>query len=307
MVKTAFASPGDEDTGRKNDAIIAELEIMDRPNFYAVLPAHIRYSDKLTWLEKILYAEITALSNKDGHCFATNSYFSKHYKVSERTVRRAITNLTDIGFLFTLYESHGDRTHRKIYLRERAVEEIPMAVIEQSKKPEMRTNLATSKKALDKNVPHNNTIGYRTIGDSINTNTTPPPSEACSVCPAWMGKTPHSRLGKLYELLWEHTFGVPHKLNITGTTGAILKRLLAEYPETMVALFLVVHFEWRGMSGSDNRLHQNLKDNGFPLAWLSIRAETYKSYIIGQMKLDTDEKQAVAVRKAIDGLVSNKS
>jgi hypothetical protein len=38
---------------------------MDQPNYYAIIPSEIRYSKKLTLLQKLLYAEITALSNKE--------------------------------------------------------------------------------------------------------------------------------------------------------------------------------------------------------------------------------------------------
>ena len=38
----------------------------NNPTYYAVLPADVRYDTNLSPQEKILYAEITALSNKEG-------------------------------------------------------------------------------------------------------------------------------------------------------------------------------------------------------------------------------------------------
>jgi len=40
----------------------------EMPNYYSILPASVRYDKKLTLLEKILYSEVTSLSNKDGCC-----------------------------------------------------------------------------------------------------------------------------------------------------------------------------------------------------------------------------------------------
>jgi hypothetical protein len=37
----------------------------EKPSFYAILPADVRYAEDLTSLQKILYAEITALTNKE--------------------------------------------------------------------------------------------------------------------------------------------------------------------------------------------------------------------------------------------------
>lgn len=37
---------------------------METPNYYAVIPAEIRYDKKLKANEKLLYGEITALANK---------------------------------------------------------------------------------------------------------------------------------------------------------------------------------------------------------------------------------------------------
>jgi hypothetical protein len=41
------------------------LKNMETPNFYAIIPADIRYSKELSMFQKLLYAEITALTQKD--------------------------------------------------------------------------------------------------------------------------------------------------------------------------------------------------------------------------------------------------
>ena len=69
------------------------------PSFFSILTADIRYNEQLTANEKILYSEITALTNTKGYCTATNNYFSKIYKVDTRTIQRWLSNLIKHGFI----------------------------------------------------------------------------------------------------------------------------------------------------------------------------------------------------------------
>ena len=49
-------------------------------NYYAIIPANVRYDTNLKPNEKLLYGEITALSNQKGFCYAQNQYFAKLFK-----------------------------------------------------------------------------------------------------------------------------------------------------------------------------------------------------------------------------------
>ena len=71
-----------------------------RPNYYAVIPATVRYAAELKANEKLLYAEITALSNKDGYCWASNNYFAELFDVTSQTVSGWISNLVDQGYIY---------------------------------------------------------------------------------------------------------------------------------------------------------------------------------------------------------------
>jgi hypothetical protein len=70
----------------------------EKPNFYAIIPANIRYAD-ITPNAKLLYGEITALSSKEGFCFATNQYFADLYKVSKVSISKWIKELIDNKFI----------------------------------------------------------------------------------------------------------------------------------------------------------------------------------------------------------------
>lgn len=75
---------------------------MDRePAYYAIIPANVRYDKALTPNAKLLYAEITALANKNGYCWATNSYFAELYGVSIPSIKRWIKSLSDKDYIYT--------------------------------------------------------------------------------------------------------------------------------------------------------------------------------------------------------------
>ena len=70
----------------------------DKPNYYAIIPADVRYSN-LKPNAKLLYGEITALIGKLGYCYASNNYFADLYGVSKNTVSRWISDLNKLGFI----------------------------------------------------------------------------------------------------------------------------------------------------------------------------------------------------------------
>lgn len=68
-------------------------------SYYAILPANVRYDNRLTPNAKLLYAEITALCNEKGFCWASNDYFAQLYSVSKKSVSTWINQLISEGYL----------------------------------------------------------------------------------------------------------------------------------------------------------------------------------------------------------------
>lgn len=72
---------------------------VEQPNYYAIIPASVRYDNRLKANEKLLYSEITALSNKTGICYATNKYFAELYEVDNMTISRWIKHLRKLDYI----------------------------------------------------------------------------------------------------------------------------------------------------------------------------------------------------------------
>lgn len=91
---------------------------MNQPSYYSIMPAYVRYDKDLKPNEKLLYSEITALSNKFGYCTASNNYFAPLYDVSKETVSRWISHLKKKGYIQVKVIRAADKTvqQRRIYV-----------------------------------------------------------------------------------------------------------------------------------------------------------------------------------------------
>jgi len=72
---------------------------MQKPNYYAVIPADVRYNKNLSPNSKLLYAEITALCNMNSKCTASTQYFCKLYEVSRVSIQKWLKILEDNNYI----------------------------------------------------------------------------------------------------------------------------------------------------------------------------------------------------------------
>ena len=70
-----------------------------KKSYYAVIPANVRYDPNLNANSKLIYGEITALTNEKGYCWASNEYFASLYRVSKKTISLWIKDLKDNGYI----------------------------------------------------------------------------------------------------------------------------------------------------------------------------------------------------------------
>lgn len=79
---------------------IVKDDDIQRIGYYAVIPATVLFNEGLKPNEKLLYALITALSNKEGYCYASNKYLGEKLGVDPVTVSRWITDLRRNNYVF---------------------------------------------------------------------------------------------------------------------------------------------------------------------------------------------------------------
>ncbi|GAA6817884.1 helix-turn-helix domain-containing protein [Helicobacter pylori] len=88
----------------------------EQPSYYSIITANVRYDNRLTDSEKILFAEITSLSNKYGYCTASNNYFARLYEVTKRTISARINNLKKYEYLNIEFDFKGSEVkQRRMY------------------------------------------------------------------------------------------------------------------------------------------------------------------------------------------------
>ena len=75
-----------------------------KPNYYAVIPASVRYDKRLC--------------NKEGRCWATNNYFAELYGIDKRSIQRLIQSLHALGYIkMTVEYKEGTKTISKRYVQ----------------------------------------------------------------------------------------------------------------------------------------------------------------------------------------------
>lgn len=123
-----------------------------QPSYWAVVPAGIRYDDRIPANAKLLYAEISALTGKTGYCFAPDSYFADLYRITERSVRRLLAALESEGYIRVERRAgqHNSTMERRIYAGINPLYDAPFS---SDKKVQTGTPVRTKKSgSLDKKV-----------------------------------------------------------------------------------------------------------------------------------------------------------
>lgn len=86
----------------------------EKPNYYAIIPADVRYDNSLRANEKLLYGEITALSKQTGECWASNKYFCELYNVKPNAIATWIRHLKEKKYIDVDYEYIGKEIQKRI-------------------------------------------------------------------------------------------------------------------------------------------------------------------------------------------------
>lgn len=129
-------------------------KLTEKPGYYAIIPANVRYDKTLSPNAKLLYGEITCMLSFNAKCFASNAYFSRLYELSEVQISRLINQLVKGNYIKITIESKSTGTVRYIGL--------PLNIFDGGG---LNKN---DKRGLNKNDKHNkHSININTISEDI--------------------------------------------------------------------------------------------------------------------------------------------
>lgn len=120
--------------------------------YYAVIPATVLFNNELKPNEKLLYALITTLANKEGYCYASNKYLGDKLNVEPQTISKWIGNLRNFNYLVIdiIRNDKKEIIQRRIYTND-----IPY--ISNNRSPYPINNLeGINQKAKENNIIYNN-------------------------------------------------------------------------------------------------------------------------------------------------------
>lgn len=89
----------------------------NRIGYYAVIPSTILFNENLKANEKLLYAVITILANKEGYCFASNTYLAELFNAQPHTISNWISHLNRLNFVCVeiIRNDKNEIIQRRIY------------------------------------------------------------------------------------------------------------------------------------------------------------------------------------------------
>lgn len=90
-----------------------------RPGIISVLPQRVIFDRQLTASAKVLFAEIIALSETDGYCWASNEYLGKLFDLSETSISRQVAQLVERGYIECVMVPVKSGSERHIYVTDK--------------------------------------------------------------------------------------------------------------------------------------------------------------------------------------------
>ena len=76
---------------------VKNLNDENKIGYYAIIPSTVLFDTDLKANEKLLYAIIKVLSNKEGYCFASNSYLGNLLNAQPHAISKWVSHLKEKG------------------------------------------------------------------------------------------------------------------------------------------------------------------------------------------------------------------
>lgn len=92
----------------------------NKVGYYAVIPSTVLFNKELRANEKLLYAVITVLANKEGYCYASNNYLADLFNSKPHTVSNWISHLNKLGFVYVelIRNDKNEIIQRRIFIND---------------------------------------------------------------------------------------------------------------------------------------------------------------------------------------------
>ena len=239
----------------------------EKPGFYAIIPASVRYDDTLSPNAKLLYGEITALTSIKGYCWASNAYFARVYEVKPNAVSGWIKQLIEAGHIYSVIDSaEGNKRTLSI------VAPIPK-----------KGDSYTEKKVdpIPKKREHINTVNTTVINTEDNISEppeaprSPPPRKAQ---PKPKGDTRIADLITYYHDKYVEYAGT--KPTVTGGWGKNFKLLLRNHDQDQIQHIIDYFFDYKGRTQYNFYTFFNKFDNLAPSALKTMPREDQSSSVL---------------------------
>ena len=97
-------------------------------SLYYVIPAEVMHDKNLDLEQKLLYALISGLSDKYGHCFASNRWFEEEMNIKEKALQRNLKILEEKGYIIRKiisYDENPFKRERHIYITAKFKKSLP--------------------------------------------------------------------------------------------------------------------------------------------------------------------------------------
>ena len=99
----------------KGISSLEQVEHLLEPPKYAVIPMQVLEAKNLSFAEKIIFAELNALTKKKGYCFATNHYIAERIGSTSNYVTELISSLAKKNYIRIEVFKNKEGTFRNVY------------------------------------------------------------------------------------------------------------------------------------------------------------------------------------------------
>lgn len=231
---------------------------------------------------QVLFFWICAHADENGQCFPTRKKLGKLGGIkSERTIDKYIEALVDIGII-------TKENRRKAGTKENTSNMYQINIVGHEIAPPPAPNDTTPGAPNGGETISNINYTHLTIVSEPTEDTKEVVQTA--ILPSNFGKTYINRLFAVYRRLFKDKFGFEPTINM-GLFGKTMKALVETKNELQIASLLVVFFNWRGMSSTDDFAHKKLVDATFNISWFNGSINAYEAYLRNVLSINPDSEQ----------------